>query len=352
MAIRIGIPRALAYYSFFPQWKTFFEELGAEVVLSPPTNKHIVNEGIRDTVTDACIPIKVYHGHVASLADKADYLFVPRIAGLDADATLCPKFLGLPEMIRASVKGIPPLLSPRLDVRDGRFAPVKAWIKTASLLGAGYRQALSAYRKSVKAGQYYEGLLASRILPEEAMPLVDKWTASLRSEEKARRSDARRSTASARASSAQTFEPHNSGIRLAVVGYPYMIYDDFINCGLLNALKRLGAAIVTPEMIPARERQAQAKKQPKYLFWYYSNQVMRAVYYFFQENMVDGVIHLTAFACGPDAMVDKLLELDCHKHGRIPYLSLCLDEHTGRAGIITRLEAFTDMLVRKRGGKR
>lgn len=121
MAIRIGIPRALAYYSFFPQWKTFFEELGAEVVLSPPTNKHIVNEGIRDTVTDACIPIKVYHGHVASLADKADYLFVPRIAGLDADATLCPKFLGLPEMIRASVKGIPPLLSPRLDVRDGRF---------------------------------------------------------------------------------------------------------------------------------------------------------------------------------------------------------------------------------------
>ncbi len=351
MAIRIGIPRALAYYSFYPQWKTFFEELGAEVVLSPLTNKHIVNEGIRNTVTDACIPIKVYHGHVASLADKVDYIFVPRIVGLDHDATLCPKFLGLPDMIKSSVKGIPLLLTPRFDVRDGRFAPVKAWMKVAKMLGAGYHQALRAYRKSIKVKQYYEDLLTSRMLPEEAMSLLDKWAASLKDEQK-KLSDMKSSIASARASSAQTLESQNGNIRLAVVGYPYMIYDEFVNCGLLDTLKRLGTTILTPEMVPAKARQAQAKKQPKYLFWYYSNQVIRAVYYFFQENMVDGVIHLTAFACGPDAMVDKLLELDCQKHGRIPYLSLCLDEHTGRAGIITRLEAFTDMLVRKRGGKR
>jgi predicted nucleotide-binding protein (sugar kinase/HSP70/actin superfamily) len=285
------------------------------------------------------------------LADKVDYVFVPRIVGITRDATLCPKFLGLPDMIKSSVRGIPPLLTPRFDIRDGRFAPVKAWIKVARVLGAGYRSALQAYRKSVKVRQYYEELLTSRMLPDEAMLLLDRWTASLKGE-KQRLSDVKSSVASARASSVDTAESQGSNIRLAVVGYPYMIYDGFVNCGLLDTLKRFGASILTPEMVPAKVRQAQAAKQPKYLFWHYSNQVIRAVYYFFQENMVDGVIHLTAFACGPDAMVDKLLELDCQKHSRIPYLSLCLDEHTGRAGIITRLEAFTDMLVRKRGGKR
>lgn len=30
--IRIGIPRALLYYQYYPMWQTFFEELGAEVV--------------------------------------------------------------------------------------------------------------------------------------------------------------------------------------------------------------------------------------------------------------------------------------------------------------------------------
>ena len=88
------------------------------------------------------------------------------------------------------------------------------------------------------------------------------------------------------------------------------------------------------------------------LVWHYSNQVIRATYHFFEEKMIDGLIHVTAFGCGPDAMVDKLLELDCRKQNRLPYLSLCLDEHTGVAGVMTRLEAFVDMLVRRKGDLR
>lgn len=29
--MRIGIPRALLYYEYYPMWKTFFQQLGAEV---------------------------------------------------------------------------------------------------------------------------------------------------------------------------------------------------------------------------------------------------------------------------------------------------------------------------------
>ncbi len=28
--IKVGIPRALLYYQYYPMWKTFFEELGAK----------------------------------------------------------------------------------------------------------------------------------------------------------------------------------------------------------------------------------------------------------------------------------------------------------------------------------
>lgn len=348
MTIRVGIPRSLAYYSFYPQWRTYLEELGTEVVLSPPTTKEILDQGIRDTVTDACIPIKVFHGHVAALSGQVDFILIPRLVSIDGDATLCPKFLGLSDMIKASVAGTPPLLTPRLDIRDGRFAPLRAWLQAANVLGAGRRRAILAYRKAVKVGQYYEELLASRMLPSEAISTLDTWWASLRDKGSRSLSDVKSGIASARAS-VEAAADFPRRIRLGVVGYPYMIYDEYINCGLLATLKRLGVAILTPEMVPAKCRRSQASKQPKYLFWHYSNQVMRATYYLFQEGMIDGLIHVTAFGCGPDAMVDKLLELDCRKQGRLPYLSLCLDEHTGIAGVLTRLEAFVDMLVRRKG---
>ena len=348
MTIRVGIPRSLAYYSFYPQWKTYLEELGTEVVLSPPTTKDIVDQGIRDTVTDACIPIKVFHGHVAALIGQVDYILIPRLVSIDGEATLCPKFLGLSDMIKASVADIPPLLTPRLDIRDGRFAPLRAWLDVAKILGAGRRKGLLAYRRAIQVGQYYEALLANHMLPNEAMSVIEKWWASLQDKSSPSLADARSGIASAQAST-EMLGDSSKQVRLGVVGYPYMLYDEFVNCSLLANLKRLGATVLTPEMVPARSRKAQAKKQPKYLFWYYSNQVIRATYHFFQEKMIDGLIHVTAFGCGPDAMVDKLLELDCRKQNRLPYLSLCLDEHTGVAGVMTRLEAFIDMLVRRKG---
>ncbi|MHA1830764.1 MAG: acyl-CoA dehydratase activase-related protein, partial [Candidatus Helarchaeota archaeon] len=44
---RIGIPRSLLYYKYFPLWKTFLEELGVEIVLSDRTNSKIIDIGGR-----------------------------------------------------------------------------------------------------------------------------------------------------------------------------------------------------------------------------------------------------------------------------------------------------------------
>lgn len=71
--MKIGIPRALAYYAYYPFLNTFFEKLGLEVIVSDETTKEIMDMGIQDTITDACVPIKLFHGHVRNLMERVDY---------------------------------------------------------------------------------------------------------------------------------------------------------------------------------------------------------------------------------------------------------------------------------------
>jgi predicted nucleotide-binding protein (sugar kinase/HSP70/actin superfamily) len=59
-----------------------------------------------------------------------------------------------------------------------------------------------------------------------------------------------------------------------------------------------------------------------------------------------GVIQLSTFNCGTDAMMTERFRRMC-KHNGVPYLLLMLDEHSGRAGVDTRLEAFVDSLAWK-----
>ncbi|MFX1459756.1 MAG: acyl-CoA dehydratase activase-related protein, partial [Promethearchaeota archaeon] len=99
--IKVGIPRALHFYRYFPFWKKLLEELGAELVLSPPTNKQIVEEGVTHGFGELCIPMKIYYGQVLRLVrdhPDLDYIFVPRYVAEVKDAYFCPKFLSLPDV--------------------------------------------------------------------------------------------------------------------------------------------------------------------------------------------------------------------------------------------------------------
>lgn len=65
------------------------------------------------------------------------------------------------------------------------------------------------------------------------------------------------------------------------------------------------------------------------------------------ERGIDGIIHVSPFTCMPEIMSQNIfptMREDCE----IPILTLILDEQTGRAGYITRLEAFVDLMKRKK----
>ena len=65
------------------------------------------------------------------------------------------------------------------------------------------------------------------------------------------------------------------------------------------------------------------------------------------KHGVDGVIHISPFSCMPEIVAQNILP-KVSKNEDIPVLSLVLDEQTGKAGYITRIEAFVDLIKRKR----
>ncbi len=65
------------------------------------------------------------------------------------------------------------------------------------------------------------------------------------------------------------------------------------------------------------------------------------------EHGTDGIIHISPFTCMPEIMSQNIfpsMREDC----KIPILTLIMDEQTGRAGYITRLEAFVDLMKRRK----
>src|SRR4030067_3816228 len=107
---RIGIPRALLYYKYYPMWLTFLKEMGACVVVSGQTNPRIIKQGAARVVCDTCLPLKAYVGHVISLTGNCDSIFIPILRSTGKKVLNCSRFLGLPDMIRAVVPEAPLIL--------------------------------------------------------------------------------------------------------------------------------------------------------------------------------------------------------------------------------------------------
>ena len=331
--IRVGIPRALLYYQYYPAWKTFFEVLGAEVVVSPPTTKSMLEEGSARVVADTCLPAKIFLGHVLHLVDKCDYLFIPAVRSVKRKAYNCSKFLGLPDMTRAVIPEAPPILDIEIDInkkkrtlymdiyRLGRrftWNPVR--IKEAGIAALhthySYRQLMSDCSLTpVTAIEKYYGMPAS---------------------------EAKRHSSSS---------DDTSGT-IAIIGHPYLLYDEHVNHRLIHRLEQAHYSVFTPEMVTVDNLESATARMVGKAYWTYEDEVVGAGGYYLGNN-IDGVIGIMAFGCGPDSVMMDMVRRHANKLKTTPFMSLTLEEHTAETGVITRLEAFLDMIQhrKKRGVK-
>lgn len=325
--MRIGIPRGLLYYHYFPMWEAFFEELGAEVVVSPLTTKEMVSLGCSRVIGDVCLPVKVFCGHAFSLRDKCDYLFIPAIHSMRKNLYNCPKFIGLPDLVRAAVPECPPILDPDIDINKGKQYFYETAYKLGSLFTRTRFKVDSALVKARDADQAYDvhmqqhGLRCPQAIAEMFPQFGDDHGYN----------DLDLSTT-------------NPTITIALIGHRYLLYDQHMNYQLFHRLRSIGVNIVTAEAV-TREKLLDAMSDlVEKPYWGCEDEITGAGAYYLRSD-VDGIISIVAFGCGLDSMMIKLLQLRAKRVNK-PFLNLVLDEHSSEGGLVTRLEAFTDMVRR------
>ncbi len=318
---RVGIPRALLFYYYYPMWKAFFTELGVKVVTSPPTNKKILEEGLKASLDEVCLPVKLYFGHVLALAKQADYLFVPRIISVEQKAYICPKFMGLPDMVRARLGDLPSIIDTPLDLRRPENA-IDDFLKEVGQVFTHDRHLL---RRAIKAAheaeqRFQELLIKGHLVPE----VIEDGQCSQDPGER--------------------FAQNQRSLKIGLLGHPYNIYDPFISMDLIRKLHQMEADVITGDNLPTSIIDEQTRLLPKRLFWSLSRKLVGASLKFFESENLDGVIYLTSFACGPESLVSELVTRWAKRNSSLPFMLLTIDEHTGEAGMVTRLEAFIEMI--------
>ncbi|MFA7203800.1 MAG: acyl-CoA dehydratase activase-related protein [Candidatus Caldatribacteriota bacterium] len=321
---KIGIPYALYFYEYYPLWKEFLTRLGAEVVLSNPTNKKILDLGIRSALSEVCLPVKIFYGHVLSLSDEVDYLLIPRMVCIEKGAFFCPKIIGLPDMVKNSLESLCPLVSPVIDVRKPYSTWKNSLLQVGQLVTDNTVEISRAFSISWENFQksYFDNLL----LPCDGNSNFSEKNTS---------------------SPKKPLKDREIPVNIAVLGHDYLIDDSYINLDLINKLKKMNVNVFTPSMVHPGIVKNQLKKLYKPIFWSLSRRVVGAAYYYF-EKQVEGVIHLTSFECGEDSMVGELIHHQSQKYPGVAYTEFVFDEHSGEAGINTRIEAFLDMIRRRK----
>ncbi|WP_209700736.1 acyl-CoA dehydratase activase-related protein [Clostridium algifaecis] len=293
----VGIPNGLLYYRYSPFINTFFSELGAEIIVSPPTNKSILNLGTKYCVDEACLPIKIFHGHVAYIKNKCDIILIPRVMQLNKKEFICPKFCGLPEMIKNNIPDMPKTISaPIYTFSKKSFRP---WIKSTGLMFTkNYLKIISAYKKALKTQENFKPGIKDSGFP----------------------------------------------INVALVGHTYNIYDNFANMNVIKKLNKLGIGLLTTESLEKIKIDSEVKELFKRPFWTFARNCYGFSTYMAKHKKINGIIYISSFSCGIDSIVIELIK---NKLGNFPMLILKIDEQTGEAGFDTRIEAFSDMLKRR-----
>lgn len=313
--IKIGIPRGMNYFDFFPLWKEFFEELGAEVIVSKRTNKDILNMGVLNSVDDACLPVKIFHGHTYSIKDAVDYIFIPRIISTHKKEYECPKILGLPAMVKNTIPDLPKIIDIEINFRKNKFFLAKEIYKAANKITKDPIKIKSAYIKAQNKFEKYKQLLYVGIHPEDVMKEYNY----------------------------RITKSNNKNLNILLIGHNYNLYDNYVNMDLFTKLQDMGVNIITPNMINKKNIEHCISEIPKRMFWTSGKKIIGSSLFMIREKNIDGIIFISSFGCGLDSILIDMVQREAKK-SEVPFNLITLDEHSGEAGVNTRIEAFIDMI--------
>jgi predicted nucleotide-binding protein (sugar kinase/HSP70/actin superfamily) len=296
--MKIGIPRALIYWKRPYFWENFFENLGFEVLLSPKTNKEIVEIGVKISDPETCFSNKVYFGHLKWLEGKCNLIFVPRLKR-KGNLEYCPKFFGLPDLAKILVKT--KILTETFDEKKEKFE--ESLVKLGKKLGKKKEEIERAFQEALNKER--------EIREKQEKEALEKLESNFK--------------------------------KIILISHPYNLYDEYVNLRIKERLEKLGVVpIFIEEILTSNLEHLTSNFEPPQFHWEFAKEIMEKID-FILSRKIDGAIEISSFACGCDAVLKEFVEKK-FKEKKIPFLYLIIDEHTGEAGFQTRLEAFVDTI--------
>ncbi len=359
----IGIPRALMFYRFFPFWKTFFEELGWRVKTS---------EGLRQKekivyFEDSCFPMKLLVTHAVQLKEEVDHLFIPRLVSIHRTYIMCPKFRGAPDIVRLATERKISIIDDTIDLQKRGASLFQSFSEIGKKLGASKQESRKAFRVAEDSFSRFRKGWMDRInrlstgqLFEMDIPTpeTDRYTQKVfpplagGDEEEGVKGGGGSIEASSHVTEKPTacvYKNESSRLHVALIGHPYNLFDIDISKDLLSLAKSLGMEVVTADLLSEKEIDHEVSDLSKEIYWSSGREIVGSLFHFMSGG-VDGVIFLTSLKCGIDALLQEFIKRRLKVRGGppVPLLILSLDEHTGREGLMTRLEAFMDVMEERK----
>lgn len=321
----IGIPRAMSFYNNYPFYFGFFNDLGIKIVLSDVTTKQTMSEGASLVVTETCLPIKVYVGHVLNLIEKGiENIFVPSLQSVDHKIYNCSKIRGLPDLIRNVVKKPFNMIEATLDKSEkgqGLYEFLSECVKPFGITDknlikkaskAGWR-CYNNFYVMTKSGMSYSKALSYALQGKVVISSTTK----------------------------------EFPISIALVGHGYDLYDERVCMKIIDKLEKMDVKVCTALQLSSEQLSEGISTLGNEKYWANEDEVTGCAGHYLKDTKIDGLITITAFGCGPDSLMIERITRKAKQFGK-PLLNLTIDEQTGEAGFVTRIEAFVDMLFRKK----
>lgn len=321
----VGIPRALFFHELLPLWKAFFTELGFQVVVSDPTNRHIMRQGVENIIEEPCLPIKLAHGHVLNLLEKEpDFLFLPvqctmeKLSDDFPKSWNCPLSQSLPFILLSSARIKEALTTPK-GKKPKVLRPVihsdrgRLWLK--SILQRVARD-LGVNSKTLIDRAIQTGFEAFDSFNDWQQRRGQEILSQLKPDEKA----------------------------IVIVGRAYNTYDPEMTLNLPEKLRDLDILAIPLDFLPLKSVAQEVSKAHPNMYWKSGQKILCAARMIARDTRLFG-LYVTNFACGPDSYMLKFFSKETE--GK-PFLTIEIDEHSADAGIITRCEAFIDTILNAR----
>ncbi len=278
-----------------------------------------MEDGIKLSPAELCLPVKVFLGHIESMKREVDALFIPRLVCrlLARDFYFgCPKAIALPDLVRAIFPELPPIIELILDERDASEAA--AFFSVARQV----RQIRTELRGRTDASAL---LTCKRENDGEAKNTLSPENLGV--------------------NSFNGLESYSAGdVKIGIIGHPYLIFDECISLGFLKIIKEFKATPIIP--VVSRTELVEIALERRSPNWYYELELITGAKKLVEVEKVNGLLFIASFACGTAPVINEIIRREILKRNDIPFLTLTIDEHTVEVGLRTRVESFVDLLQR------